>query len=430
VKLTLESFRVNAVRFGSRTAFARGTLMIDRKEIGQIALDGGIIADVHVELVAPGEDTRIIHVLDAIEPRIKPGTDTVAFPGFLGPGRTVGDGVTRRLAGLAVLESARLPEPTSGILEVNEGVIDMNGPGASYCACSSTHNVVLIFTPRHGAANREFEEAIRLGGLRVSRRLAETLLDDTMPDDVEQFQLGGAGPDLPRVVYVDQAQHQGFLVQTFLYGQPIESLAPTVLHPNEYFDGAVVSGNYRSMMKVPTWLRLNHPVLQAIYRRHARDLNFVGVIFCRGHFEDHLQKERNGHMIAKVARMLGAQGAIMTLEGTGNTWVDFMQGVRAMERCGIKTVQIVHELGGPEGRDWPIVDYTREADAIISGGGADRRFTIPAVGRVVGGTEVVFSSNEGWGRPVHAAGSLTVSAHEMYAGFWMMQTNGMTARDF
>ena len=135
-------------------------------------------------------------------------------------------------------------------------------------------------------------------------------------------------------------------------------------------------------------------------------------------------------MVANVARMLGAQGVVQTLEGTGNTWVDFMQSVRALERAGIRTVQIVHELGGAEGRDWPIVDYVPEADAIVSGGGADRRFTLPAMSRVVGGDRVVFSSNEGWGQALDPAQGLTVSAHEMYAGFWMMQTNGFSARDF
>jgi sarcosine reductase len=290
--------------------------------------------------------------------------------------------------------------------------------------------VVLLFTPQPGATNQGFEAALRLGALRVSRRLAETTLGAAAPDDVEEFALGGADPDLPRVAYADQVQQQGFLVQTFLYGQPVESLAPTILHPNEYFDGAIVSGNYRSMMKVPTWLRLNHPVIRALYRRHRHELNFVGVVFGRGHHDDHQLKERNGYMVANVARMLGAQGVIMTLEGTGNTWVDFMQSARALERMGIRTVQIVHELGGVEGKDWPIVDYTPEADAMVTGGGADRRFNLPAMTRVVGGTEVVFSTNEGWGERLHAADRLLVSAHEMYAGFWMMQTNGFTARDF
>jgi sarcosine reductase len=430
VKLSLETFTVQAVAFGARTALAGGALSLSRDELIRLAHDERVFERVEIELVAPGEATRIVHVLDAVEPRVKVGGDTVAFPGFLGPARTVGAGITRRLGGLAVLECGRLPEPTGGILEFNEGVIDMSGPGAAYCACSTTQNIVLLFTARPGATNRDYEAAIRLGTLRVCRRLAETTLESAVPDSVEQFALGPVDPGLPRVAYADQVQQQGFLVQTYLYGLPVESLVPTVLHPNEYFDGAVVSGNYRSMMKTPTWLRLNHPVIRALYRRHGTDLNFVGVVFGRGHHGDHQSKERNGYMVANVARMLGAQGVVQTLEGTGNTWVDFMQSVRALERAGIRTVQIVHELGGAEGKDWPIVDYVPEADAIVSGGGADRRFTLPAMPRVVGGSEVVFSSNEGWGQALNPADSLTVSAHEMYAGFWMMQTNGQSARDF
>jgi len=430
VKLALETFTVKRVEFGSRTGLTQGTLTINRDEIRALARHHPSIAEVDVELVSPGERTRIVHVMDALEPRVKVGGDTVAFPGFLGSARTVGSGLTRRLGGVAVLESARLPEPTAGILEFNEGLIDMSGPGADRCACSTTYNVVLVFSAAPGASNRDYEAAIRVGALRVNRRLAETTLGATVPDTVEELELSPADPGLPRVAYADQVQQQGFLVQTFLYGQPVESLVPTVLHPNEYLDGAVVSGNYRSMMKTPTWLRLNHPVIRALYRRHGRDLNFVGVIFSRGHQGDHQLKERNGQMVANVARMLHAQGVVETLEGTGNTWVDFMQSVRALERAGIRTVQIVHELGGAEGKDWPIVDYTPEADAIVSGGGSDRRFALPAMDRVVGGRDVVFSSNEGWGERVEAAGAMTVSAHEMYAGFWMMQTNGFSARDF
>ena len=430
MKLHLKSYGVNAVQLGLKTTLDGGTLTINSEKLCQVARYDESIADVKLELVSPGEETRIIHVLDAVEPRVKVSEDRTAFPGFLGPARTVGDGTTRRLRGTAVLASAQLPEPTGGILEFNEGIIDMSGPGAELCACSNTHNLVLLFTPRSGVTNQEFEGAIRQGTLQASRHLVEAALTGADPDDVEEFELAPADPGLPRVAYIDQVQQQGFLVQTFLYGQPVASLVPTVLHPNEYFDGAVVSGNYRNMMKVPTWLRLNHPVIQELYRRHGRDLNFVGVILCRGHHDDHALKERNGYMVANLARLLGVQGAVMTLEGTGNTWVDFMQSVKALEQSGVRTVQIVHELGGVEGKDWPIVDYVSEADAIITGGGADRRFTVPAMKRVVGGTEIVFSSNEGWGQRLPAADSLTISAHEMYAGFWMMQVNGLTARDF
>ncbi len=428
--LELQTFTVRAVEFGSRTSLASGTLTIDREEIRRLAVDPGVIADVEVELVAPGEETRIIHVMDAIEPRIKVGGDSVAFPGLLGPPRTVGRGVTRRLGGVAVLESGVLPEPAIGGLEFNEGLIDMSGPGAAYCACSETHNVVLVFAPRPGVTNREFEAAFRLGALRVCRRLAETTLGAAPPDEVERFGFGDAAPGVPRVAYVDMVQQVGFLCQTLLYGQPVDGVVPTLLDPREYFDGAVVSASYRSPTKTPTWLRQNHPVIRALYRRHPHELNFIGVIFCRGHLDDHELKERNGYMVANLARVMGAEGVVQGLDGSGNIWVDFMLAARALERAGIRTVQVVHELGGVEGREWPVLDFTPEADAIVSGGGADRRFRLPAMKRVVGGAEVTFNTSESWGQRIDAASAMTVSANEMYAGFMMMQTNGFSARDF
>ena len=151
----------------------------------------------------------------------KVSSDRTAFPGFLGPARTVGDGTTRRLSGMAVLSSGQLPEPTGGILEFNEGIIDMSGPGAEFCACSDTLNLVLAFRARPGATNQEFESAVRLGTLLASQYLVETALGQAKPDEVEEFELGPADPALPRVVYIDQVQQQGLLVQTFLYGQPV-----------------------------------------------------------------------------------------------------------------------------------------------------------------------------------------------------------------
>jgi len=429
VRLRLETFNVTALELGGDTALHGGRLVINLDEICTLAKEPRFIAGVRAELTSPGEMTRIVHVMDAVEPRIKVGGDTVTFPGFLGPPRTVGSGVTRRLRGMAVLASARLPKPTrGGALEFNEGIIDMSGPGAERSACSTTHNLVLIFSPQPDVTNEEFDNAVRLGTLRVARRLAQTLLDRASPDDVEELELGPVDPSLPRVGYIEQTQQQGVLVRTFLYGRPIET--PILIHPNEYFDGAVVSGNYRSMQKTPTWLRLNHPVIRTLYRRHGRDLNFAGVILCRGHFGDHEEKERNGYLVANLARLMGLQGVVQTLEGTGNTWIDFMLSVRALERLGIRSVQIVHELAGPEGKDWPIVDYTQEADAIVSGGNVDERFEVPAMQRVIGEGSLIFSSNEGWGTPRDPHDGMTLSAHEMYAGFWMMQSNGFTAREF
>ena len=334
MKLWLENYEVNSLTLGGTTRLESGVLTINAEEIRKAALFDGSISDVRVELTSPGDRTRIIHILDALEPRDKVDSDRATFPGFLAPARTVGEGTTRRLKGTALLASAQLPEPTGGILEFNEGIIDMSGPGVDYCACSNTHNIVLLFTARPGVTNHDFENAVRLGSIQASRYLVHAALEGAEPNDVEVLELGAVEPSLPRVAYVDQVQQQGLLVQTFLYGQSMESLVPTLLHPNEYFDGAVVSGNYRSMIKAPTWLRLNNPVIRELYTRHGKDLNFSGVILCRGHHDDHQLKERNGYMVANLARMLGVQGVVMTLEGTGNTWVDFMQAVKAPGAVG------------------------------------------------------------------------------------------------
>jgi len=85
MKLKLESFHVNAIRLGFRTTFSRGRLTIDAEELCRVARYDESIAGVKVELVSPGEETRIIHVLDAIEPRAKVHGDRTAFPGFLAP---------------------------------------------------------------------------------------------------------------------------------------------------------------------------------------------------------------------------------------------------------------------------------------------------------------------------------------------------------
>ena len=429
MELELASYHVSRVAFSSATSIEGDILHINYDELRSVAFQPDVMQDLRIELVHPGEETRIVHVLDAIEPRVKVGGDSVAFPGFLGTARTVGTGRTNVLKGVAVLESTEFMQPTGGILEFNEGFIDMAGPAAAYCTCSDTANVVLVIQPKAGTTNEELDSAARVSGLRAADYVAQTSLH-AEPDEIRTYKLGDADPALPRVAYIDQCQWQGPMVQTFLYGISMRDLVPTLLHPNEMLDGAIVSGNYRSPMKVSTYLHCNNPVVRALYDRHGSGLNFVGVVLCRGHFDDHEAKERNAQYAAKLARFLEADGVVQTLEGTGNTFIDFMLTVQACERLGIKSVPIVHEHGGPSGTDWPLVDYVAEARSIVSTGGVDRRVSVPAMGRIVGGETVTFTTQEDWGGRVDAGSAMTVSAHELYSGYWQMGVSGFTARDF
>jgi hypothetical protein len=65
------------------------------------------------------------------------------------------------------------------------------------------------------------------------------------------------------------------------------------------------------------------------------------VVIGRGWQDSQMLKERQGWMMARMARLLGAQVAIISADvgGTGgNNTIDFMQTIKACEHIGIQTV--------------------------------------------------------------------------------------------
>jgi glycine reductase len=213
------------------------------------------------------------------------------------------------------------------------------------------------------------------------------------------------------------------MVQTFLYGHEMTGTVPTVLHPNELLDGALVGGNYKTGSKTPTYRHTWHPSLAALYARHGHELELAGVIVARGHHETEFLKRRSAQFVAKLARVMRAEAALCTYEATGNTHIDFMLTVQALERTEIRCGAVVHEYGGPEGTDPSLVDFVPEALALASSGGIDRRLALPAVERVIGGTHLAHR-----GEP--AAGVLDLPIQELYAVTVEMNARGVTARDY
>jgi glycine reductase len=197
-------------------------------------------------------------------------------------------------------------------------------------------------------------------------------------------------------------------------------MLPTLLHPNELLDGALVGGNYKTGSKTPTYVHTRHPSLLSLCARHGRDLHLAGVIVARGHHENEFLKERSAHFVAKLAALLRADGALCTYEATGNTHIDFMLTVQALERAGIPAAAVVHEYGGPLGTDPPLVDFVPEAVALASSGGIDRRLSLPAVERVIGGAHLAHR-----GEP--AAGPLDLPIQELYAVTAEMNARGTLA---
>ena len=426
-RLEIGSFPVRRLAFASRTAYENGTLFIDGAELQARIAEPAVMADTAVHLAHPGESCRIVHVLDAVSPMVKVAGPSTVYPGFLGDALPAGRGRTHVLTAAAVLVSGTFPEPTSGALSAAEATVDMSGPAAACCAFSDTANVVLVCRPAPGANNADFDAALQRAKLKTAVYLAEATAG-LEPPKTDVYELGAVDDTLPRVVFLDQLHQQGLLAQTFLYGRHTQGLEPTLLHPNEMLDGALVSGNYRQPGRSITYGHSRNDVVRELYRRHGRDLNFLGVVIGRGWQDTQALKERQGWMMARLASLLGAQAAIVSADvgGTGgNNTIDFMQTIKACEQMGVRTVAVMQETGNADGSNPTLVDHVPEADALVSVGGVGWDVPLaPAVSRVIGGATVQPNRAQ---EPVDAAGPLQAAC--WYGAVWKRTLRGLSAVD-
>jgi glycine reductase len=265
-----------------------------------------------------------------------------------------------------------------------EGMIDMSGAGAPYSYGLDVFHLVLTLAPEPTISNMAFDQALRSIGIRLARWLAE--VDKLGAEPQRQVsKLFAPAKKLPRVVLIYQIQSQIPLVRTFYYGEEISWTPPSFVHPNEFIDGAVVSGNYKSERKIPTSLHCMNPFIEELIDKHGKELEFIGVILTKGYNDSFEQKKKMGLWTARLARTLGGEGAIAIMEGTGNTTVDFMQAVKACEEEGVKTVAVLHEDNGPKGYERPLVDHPAEANAMFSRGNRSEKILLSPMDTVVGG---------------------------------------------
>ena len=395
MRLEVGSVRVRDVQLDGRVALDDHALTIDGEELRRLILEDPHFADARVSVVKPGESVRIVNVIDVVEPRWKVRGAGGVFPGFVSPAVTVGDGCTHRLAGVAVVESAA-PVPGESTV-FRERLIDMAGPGADLSPFGRTLNVVLEFTPNPasfppgsedvkdvlsgGPEAAEYTTAVQAAGLRVAARLGRAAAAAT-PDDVEAFELPPCDGALPRVV----CAIQGLSLTAFLYGIRVPFTLGTLVHPNEFFDGAVVEWN-RGYAGATYWAE-NHPLLAELCRRHGRDLNFVGVVLFGGVTTTTADKEACSSAAAKIAGLLRADAALFIGINGSNHAVDLMLAIQKCERAGIKTTLVYNDVG--EGPDDPgFIFAVPEANAIVNAGSRVQKVTLPRMARLIGGQRLM-----------------------------------------
>jgi sarcosine reductase len=427
MRLEVREYPVGDIEFGSKTYLDGTRLVVNLADLEALAKEETALAGIEGAVARPGEPVRIIHVLDAVEGMCKVEGPSTVYPGFLGPPITAGRGITNKLTGMLIMSTTEFPQPMPGGLAFREGVIDMMGPGQPYCQASHVINLVIRYLPTMGVSNQELDDAVRLTTLRIARYLASTTRG-LPPAERHVWELSPVSAEFPRVAYIDQIMNQTLMTQTFLYGKDLEDTLPTLIHPNELIDGAIVTGNYKNSQKIATYLHCNKPAMMELYRRHGVDLNFVGMVINRGHRDNQMLKHRGAEYSAKLALLAGAQGVVVTFEGGGNATMDFMLTVKACEQLGIRTVASMYEHAEVGSGEFPIVYHVPEADALVSVGAQGETFTAPKVDRLLGGSPrlVLYSG----GIIEDATQSFQASSTDYWGMEWQLGESGFRAREY
>ncbi len=373
---------IKNVVFGPKTMVESGTLHINKEELIAKMMDARFI-DIDVDLAFPGESCRIGSVCDIIQPTIKPDEEEATFPGVLGEMRQVGQGRTIKLRGVAVIETYDFKAPSGAF-------IDMSGPAAEHTQFSQTINVVLNPHPAEGVDNYNYAEALKNASLTAAVYLASAA-KDYPSDEVENFTLereslvDSDGRPLPRVAYIYQIFSHRKIIENLFYGNGCIQMLPTIVHPNEILDGALLNNDYEQLNNAdPTYMLQNQPIITELYRRHGIDLNFVGVVMSNTPAAM-VDKERNAMLATGLAKhFLKAEAVIISKEGGGHPQVDIALCCDKAEAMGIKTQIIVAEFMTSSGKsDEAILFNTPNANAIVTSGCLED-YEIPAVERVLG----------------------------------------------
>jgi len=331
VELELLDYSIDELRWGERTALSGKSLSVAPTDLHELLRDLSHGIHIDYELARPGESKRIVHVLDTVLPITKLHGAGSTFPGFDGVAELAGTGITVRIKNLLVTVAGRFPhfDELTPIEKPREGILDMAGVGAPYSYGSDRFHLVLSLTPDKSVSNAAFDQTLRAIALRCARFLAQLEKIDCEPEK-RIIALPPAGERLPKVVLVYQVQSQLVCARTFYYGEEVSKTLPAFVHPTEFFDGAVVSGNYKSERKIPTSLHCDNPFIDELLQRHCKTINFLGVILSRGYNDSFEQKKKMGLWVARLARNLGADPDATTDEGhvAGRSRHDVRHGQR------------------------------------------------------------------------------------------------------
>jgi sarcosine reductase len=419
MRLEMATYHIDTVKLGDTTRITNRVLSINTQELEEHLLKDRRLKAIEIALAQPGEATRIVHILDVIQPRAKGEGQESAFPGLAGPVKLAGTGRTNVIDGVVVVTTGTLPA-------AEEAVMDMNGPMSSLSKFSTMHQIVLVPAAENGIDPTEYGRAIIEAGFKTAEYIGRSTRG-LKADKVEVYDLSqsltGEERDVPKVAYIYYLYSHGFGKERLYYGRSTKDTLPTLVHPNEVLDSAIVHNGYTMPSKSVTYNHQNNRVIKDLYKRHGTDLDFKGVIMVN-HNPMYKDKEMSALLSAKLTKhILDANAAIVTKDGGGQADVDIMLCCKSCENLGIKTVLLVKEEAGEDGSGYCLVDIADEADAIVTtGNGTERVKVATQVDRVIGG-EKFYDGTAAQSREINIPYNTIVGAVDFQGGIKIAAMN-------
>ena len=391
MRLTLAYHPVTDIRFGATTQLQGTTLEVSEAALRQHLLEDRRLERVDLAIVHPGEACRFGVVFDIVEPRAKEPGAGPDFPGILDAIAMVGQGITHVLQGAAVtvLDAAA---PVAG-----GQVVEMSGDAGKACPYAALSHLVVVPHVVPGLERPRALHALRLASVKTAVYLGRTAVSHSPANSAVFDSLGpveASRPGLPRLAYIGQIhsrQRVAEVDEPILYGANTAGMAPVLLHPNEWLDGALVTSYTRNT--VETYFYQNHPVIMELYRWHREGkITLVGTIATMAG-SDNDDRARNAMLAAHQAKWsLAAEGIVLTKYGGGAPHADMALTAKLCEELDMRTAVQVSDMSRDRRAESALLFNYDEVDAIVYVGGTDTRWTVPAVSRVIAGTPAAADS--------------------------------------
>jgi len=388
MKLTVNEYPVSAIDWGAKVSYSDGELTLNREEILTRLEETNSLTDIEITefaLAEPNSETRVNNVFDVLPAYARLGEGASTFPGFLGPMQTVGSGNSAELTDFSIVMISDFPR-------IFNKVIDKTGLGNDVSPFKTHCHLVFRAKPkRDNMPLWEYHRAMKRAGLAIGVYLAGVAARTAAPRQ-EIYELTNVPAGLPRAVYVCQivALQYWNKDEPILYGNDLANLIPTIVHPNEFIDTGVVACDFN--LDFDTYSFQNNPIIKELYRRHGKELDFVGVVVTAAHITRELREFSVQTAVKLACDILHSDIAILTKVGGGIPESDVMMTIDGLEKRGVKTVGV---LWGHEGGSMNevLTAFSPRADALVSVGLEDARFTLPAMVNVIGDMKIDFLRN-------------------------------------